>query len=115
MRQRRSAAPHEAVELVGSRVVDRLGLERLALGALHGEREASSHRAQLTARDTKSAIAWIIVAARIADMTDHRAEQPRHLLDVFRHSVEVAHAVGFSGIFPWLAHFGSETRPKVHM
>ena len=47
IRQRRSCeavAPHEAVELVGAGVVDRLGLERLAVLALQDEREAPGHR-----------------------------------------------------------------------
>src|SRR5690606_9382286 len=66
--------PEPAVELVGARVVDGLGLQRLAVLAVHHERKAPRHGTQLTARDNQARVARIDITACIADIGDSRAE-----------------------------------------
>jgi hypothetical protein len=81
--------------VTGAAIVDRLGLERLAVLALEDERESPSHlphpQRSAIRCDHDPRIAGIDRVAGIAGRVRERAEQPRHLLDGLRHLVEIAH------------------------
>ena len=68
-----------------------LGLERRALGALQGQREAPDHRSQFASCNDHTVIARIDLAARIADLTELGVEQLGDFIGSLRHAVKVAH------------------------
>lgn len=80
------------VELVGARIVDRLGLERLPFRALAAEREAPRYRDQRPIGHDRAEIAGkdLLPEIRPAKLVD-RIEPARDFGIGFGHAVEVAH------------------------
>lgn len=105
---REAVAPEKAVELVGARIVDRLGLERLPFRALAAERETPRHRDQRPIGHHHAGIAGkdLLPEVRAAKLVD-RIEPARDFGVRFGHTVEIAHGCWRSG---WA--LGCLGRPK---
>lgn len=125
-------APEWRCQLVGARVVDWLGLERLAGLALEAEREPPVHCLHVVLADNPAGIARIDIFAGIAALHQLNVEQTSHLGDRLAHAVEVAHFTKnparwqfslsaanvrshpsqYSASFRWTAELGAQVRTE---
>ena len=87
-----AVAPEKPVELVGPRIVDRLGLQGLARLALEHQWETPAHLRELALRHHRAGIAGkhLVPEIRAADLV-HRIEPCGDFVLVLGHAVEIAH------------------------